>query len=262
MYQYSQLSSALYPRVARTVTGRPLNNPDPASRPQGRPDQPSQTVAVPTVFIICDDSAERADLEAVVCSAGWQVRSFASEWAFLADATDHGPSCLVLDASLPAFGDPLLLAAHRPDLPMICLTAQGDVRTTVRAMKAGALDVFAKPFRAEKLVEVMRQALDVSAAARRQGQEARQMQERYGSLSHRERQVMDLVVTGLLNKQVGGELGISEITVKAHRAKVMRKMQAGSLANLVKIAAQLQFAPGPFGPGSPYNGPLDRLGRA
>jgi FixJ family two-component response regulator len=246
MYQYSQLHFTAPRRVAGIAAGRSLPGVDPAA---------------PIVFVICDDIAERDDLETAVCGAGWRAQSYASERAFLVEPSARGPSCLVLDASV-AGSAAVSLLAHRVDLPVICVTAPGDVATSVRAKKAGAFDVLAKPVRAEELMDVVRHALDLSSAALRQGLEVRQLQERYRSLSQRERQVMALVVCGLLNKQVGGELGISEITVKAHRGKVMRKMQAGSLANLVKIAAQLQLASAPVGPDSRYDGLGNRFGRA
>jgi FixJ family two-component response regulator len=207
---------------------------------------PSHASATPLVFIVGDDVLEREALESAVRGAGWRMAVFTSEAAFLMRARDLVPSCLVIDVSLAERGDMLLrrpLGAERADVPVVCITAQGDVPMTVRAMKAGAVDVLAKPIRAEALQDAIRHALDLSAAALRQWEEVRQLQDRYASLSHRERQVMELVVSGLLNKQVGGELGISEITVKAHRGKVMRKMNATSLANLVKMAARLDLTP-------------------
>ena len=250
MYQYRQSYRALAPRITGAVFGRNLSNIDLKCGPPIRANHQAKAVAAPTVFIISNDIAERDDLEAAVCDAGCRAQSYAFDGAFPAEATDRGPRCLVLDASLAASMAPLLLAAHHPELPVICLAARGDVPTTVRAMKAGALDVFEKPIRTEELMKVVRHALDLSAAALSQGLVVRQLQERYGLLSQRERQVMALVVSGLLNKQVAGELGISEVTVKQHRGNVMRKMKAGAFANLVKIAAQLQLASAPAESGS------------
>jgi FixJ family two-component response regulator len=258
MYQYSRSYSALEPSPAGIVAAGRFQDIDPAS--SIRSASRAQTSAQPIVFIVGAEIADRDDLGAMARAAGWRSRSFPSLSAYLAHAADPGPGCLVLDASGAGAADPLLAAVHRLELPVICLTAAGDVPTTVRAMKAGALDVFAKPILAETLVDVMRQALDVSAATQRQGLEMRQLHERYGSLSHREREVMALVVTGLLNKQVAGELGISEITVKSHRGRVMRKMQATSFASLIRMAGQLAAAA--VTAGWRYSGPHMSLSRA
>jgi FixJ family two-component response regulator len=197
------------------------------------------------VFVVSDDLLTRAVLETVIDGAGWSAKVFPSDGALLTRAGEPVPSCLVLDLPSLEAGS-LLLQRPVPlgwtDMPVICLTAQGDVAMTVRAMKAGAVDVLSKPVQAGALRDAIRDALDLSLAAQRRGSEARQLQDRYGSLSDRERQVMALVVSGLLNKQVGGELGISEVTVKAHRGRVMRKMQARSLASLVRMAGSLQLA--------------------
>ena len=210
-----------------------------------RTDRPSCDPAAPVVFVVSDDLLARAVLETVIHGAGWCAKVFPSDGALLTRAGQAVPSCLVLDLPSLEAGSHLL---QRPvplgwtDMPVICLTVQGDVAMTVRAMKAGAVDVLSKPVQAGALRDAVRGALDLSLAALRRGSEARQLQDRYGSLSDRERQVMALVVSGLLNKQVGGELGISEVTVKAHRGRVMRKMQARSLASLVRMAGSLQLA--------------------
>ena len=155
------------------------------------------------------------------------------------------PTCLVLDVSLPRYCSFQLqerLAVERAETPVVCVTGLADVSMTVRAMKAGAIDVLPKPVRPDLLLDAIRHALARSDAVLRQTLEARRLRECYASLSVRERQVMALVASGLLNKQVGGELGISEITVKAHRGRVMRKMNVRSLAALVKIAGKLEIA--------------------
>jgi FixJ family two-component response regulator len=198
----------------------------------------SPTCVVPVVFIVNNSVAEREALENAFGDAGWHTQAFSSVDAFLGHARGPAPSCLVLDGFLRE-QSPL---RDQADLPVICLTGLGDVAMTVRSMKAGAVDVLAKPVRTASLVEAVREALDLSAASLRQGAEQHELQARYASLSERERQVMELVVSGLLNKQVGGELGISEITVKAHRGRVMRKMMVRSLADLVRMAGKLQFA--------------------
>jgi FixJ family two-component response regulator len=196
----------------------------------------------PIVFVVDDDISVRESLELLIRCEGWQPESFASAQAFLDYPRVHIPNCLVLDVSLPGLtGLDLqrLIAGERTDMPIIFITGHGDVPMTVQAMKAGAVEFLTKPFCDDVLLRAIRQALERSRAALGHEAEMRVLRDRYASLSQRERQVMALVVSGLLNKQVGGELGISEITVKAHRGKVMQKMKADSLADLVKMAARL-----------------------
>ena len=197
------------------------------------------------VFVIDADPSVRASLESVVTAAGWQLRSFASAREFLAMPRVMAPGCLVLDVTLPdASGlEVQKLLVDRPELPVIFLTAVRDVSVTVQAMKAGAAEFLTRPCGEELLLSVIEQALHRSRETLAQELEKFGLRDRYRSLSVREREVMALVVTGLLNKQIGGELGISEITVKAHRGKLMRKMMARSLAELVAMALTLQLAP-------------------
>ena len=199
----------------------------------------------PVVFVVDDDCSVRKSLELLICSAGWQPETFGSAREFLARARVPAPSCLVLDVTLPDLNGLELqtrLAGDRIDMPIIFITGYGDVPMTVRAMKAGALDFLTKPFDDDVLLRAIRQALERSRTALTRAAEMQTLRDRHASLSGREREVMALVVSGLLNKQVAGELGISEITVKAHRGKVMRKMKARSLADLVNIAAELGIA--------------------
>ena len=197
---------------------------------------------IPTVLVVDDDISVRESLELLVASAGWKPEMFASATEFLERPRAIVPSCLVLDLSLPGLNGLELqkrIAAERPDLPIIFITGHGDVPKTVQAMKAGAVEFLTKPFSDEVLLGAIRQALERSRVSLGQQAEIKELRTRYSSLSRREREVMALVVSGLLNKQVGGELGISEITVKAHRGKVMQKMKADSLADLVRIAGKL-----------------------
>jgi FixJ family two-component response regulator len=206
--------------------------------------------ATPIVFVVDDDISVRESLELLIHSAGWQPETFESAREFLSRPRVLVPSCLVLDITLPGLNGLDLqksVAADRTDMPIIFITGYGDVPKTVQAMKAGAVEFLTKPFADDALLRAIRQALERSRTALDQEAELRKLRDCYASLSRRERQVMALVVSGLLNKQVGGELGISEITVKAHRGKVMRKMGANSLADLVTMAARLRLAPGPKG---------------
>jgi FixJ family two-component response regulator len=202
----------------------------------------------PIVFVVDDDISVRESLELLIASAGWQPEIFASAQEFLHRPRSPVPNCLVLDLSLPGLNGLELqrrIAAERTDMPIIFITGHGDVPSTVQAMKAGATEFLTKPFSDDALLTAVRQALERSRDALSSEAEMESLRKRYDSLTPRERQVMALVVSGLLNKQVGGELGISEITVKAHRGKVMQKMKADSLPALVKMAAQLQIKSAP-----------------
>jgi FixJ family two-component response regulator len=199
----------------------------------------------PVVFVVDDDISVRESLELLIRHAGWHAETFTSAQEFLDRPRAFAPCCLVLDVSLPGLNGLELqkhVAADRPDLPIIFITGHGDVPMTVQAMKAGAVEFLTKPFSDEVLLSAIQSALERSRAALGSETEARALRARYALLTPRERQVMALVVTGLLNKQVGGELGISEITVKAHRGSLMRKMRADSLADLVNMATRLRVA--------------------
>jgi len=205
---------------------------------------PMSTVT-PIVFIVDDDVSVRESLELLIRNEGWQAETFASAQEFLDRPRAPLPSCLILDVSLPGLNGLELqqrVAAERTDMPIIFITGHGDIPMTVRAMKAGAIEFLTKPFSDEALLNAIRQALQRSRLALSHEAEIRELRNRYALLTPRERQVMALVVSGLLNKQIGGELGISEITVKAHRGQVMQKMKADSLASLVKMAAKLRSA--------------------
>jgi FixJ family two-component response regulator len=202
--------------------------------------------ASPVVFVVDDDISIRESLELLIGSTGWHVEIFASALEFLARPRIFAPNCLVLDVSLPGLNGLDLqkrIAVERPDLPIIFMTGHGDIPMTVRAMKAGAVEFLTKPFNDECLLNAIANALERSRAIVDRETETRMLRSRYALLTSRERQVMSLVISGLLNKQVGGELGISEITVKAHRGSMMRKMQAESLAELINMAARLRLAP-------------------
>jgi FixJ family two-component response regulator len=199
--------------------------------------------STPIVFVVDSDASVRESLELLICAAGWRAETFATAREFHARPRSAGPSCLILDVALPDLNGLELqerIAAERTDMPIIFLTGIADVAMTVRAMKRGALEFLTKPFDAEVLLIGVQQAIKRSEAALGRENQLHALRTDYGSLTQREREVMTLVVSGLLNKQVGGELGISEITVKAHRGNVMRKMKADSFANLVNMAARLR----------------------
>lgn len=197
---------------------------------------------VPTVFVVDDDAFVREALETLIQVAGWTARTFASADLFLACPPATGPSCLVLDVNLPGLNGldlQALIAGERGDMPIIFITGYGDIPMSVRAMKAGAVEFLTKPFGDEVLLGAIGAALERSRGVFGEHTAVQALRARYATLTPREREVMALVVAGRLNKQVGGELGITEITVKKHRGRVMEKMQVRSLAELVKISASL-----------------------
>lgn len=203
-------------------------------------------MATPIVFVVDDDMSVRKSLELLIDSAGWQPETFPSAQEFLHRPRVVGPSCLVLDVSLPGLDGLELqkrVAPDRIDMPIIFISGYGDVPMTVQAMKAGAVEFLTKPLAGDVLVDAIQRAIELSRNTLDREKAMRELRDRHASLSPRERQVMALVVSGLLNKQVGGELGISEITVKAHRGQVMRKMKADSLPDLVTMAARLGLRP-------------------
>ena len=201
----------------------------------------------PIVFVVDDDVSVRESLELLIGTGGWRSETFASAQAFLSRPRATVPCCLVLDVTLPGLNGLELQQrlAERTDMPIIFITGHGDVPMSVQAMKAGAVEFLTKPFKDDVLLEAIHGAIERSRAALRLDSEIRALRTCYESLTPREREVMILVVSGLLNKQVGGELGISEITVKAHRGQVMRKMKADSLPELVTMAARLGLRSAP-----------------
>jgi FixJ family two-component response regulator len=199
--------------------------------------------ATPTVFVVDDDISVRESLEALIRFEGWQAETFGSGQDFLARPRMFSPNCLVLDVSLPDLNGldlQKVVAADRNEMPIIFITGHGDVPMTVKAMKAGAVEFLEKPVDSDALLDAIRSALERSFATLDRESETQSLRDRYALLSRREREVMTLVVSGLANKQVGFKLGISEITVKAHRGKVMRKMNVDSLADLVKTSVRLR----------------------
>lgn len=200
----------------------------------------------PIVFVVDDDVSVRESLELLIKFAGWQPETFSSAEEFLARPRSLTPSCLVLDVSLPDLNGlelQKLIAGDRSDMPIIFITGHGDVPMTVQAMKAGAIEFLMKPFDDEVLLSAIRNAIKRSAAVLDDQAELQTLRNSYESLTPREQEIMRLVVAGMLNKQIGMKLGISEITVKAHRGKAMQKMKADSLADLVRIAVRLGLAP-------------------
>jgi FixJ family two-component response regulator len=203
--------------------------------------------STPIVFVVDDDISVRESLEMLISNQGWRPETFSSAQEFLFHPQPLVPCCLVLDVTLPGVSglDLQQQVADRPAMPIIFITGYGDVPMTVRAMKAGAVEFLTKPFREDELLEAIRGALARSRASLQSDLEIQTLRDSYETLTAREREVMSLVVAGLLNKQVAIELGISEITVKAHRGHVMQKMMARSLPDLVRMASRLGVAPNP-----------------
>ena len=201
----------------------------------------------PIVFVVDNDDSVRESLDLLIRCEGWQPETFESPQEFLARPRLLVPSCLVLDVSLPGLNALDLqkrIAVERSEMPIVFISAHGNIRTTVQAMKAGAVDFLVKPFCNDVLLRSIRESLERSRVALDREVALRDLRDRYASLTPRERQVMALVVSGLLNKQVAWELGIGESTIKAHRGQVMQKMKANSLADLVKMASTLDPAGG------------------
>jgi FixJ family two-component response regulator len=205
-----------------------------------------KSVGAPTVFIIDDDRGMRQSIQDLVESVGLHAESFATSGEFLKRKRTNDPSCLVLDIRLPQMSGldfQRQLAESGMQIPIIFVTAHGDVPMSVRALKSGAVEFLTKPFRDQDLLDAIQQALQRDRAEQEQQAEINDLRERYGALTAREQQVMALVVSGMLNKQIASEIGASEATVKIHRGNVMRKMQAGSVVDLVRMADKLKLSP-------------------
>jgi FixJ family two-component response regulator len=205
-----------------------------------------KSAAVPTVFIIDDDRGMRQAIHDLVESVGLRAESFATGEAFLGTRHTSGPSCLVLDVRLPQMSGldfQRRLAEAGMQIPIIFVTAHGDIPMSVRALKSGAVEFLTKPFRDQDLLDAIQQALERDRIAQQQQAEIHDLQDRYRALTAREQEVMILVVAGLLNKQIASEIGASEATVKVHRGNVMHKMQAGSVVDLVRMADKLKLPP-------------------